>query len=62
MCLAGQSQRLMAKDMAPLTFMVDPKPCLNPRAHQCHSTEHGCAHPHHQLHQPGLDQLQLQGL
>lgn len=39
--------------MAPLTFVADPEPCLNPRARQHHGTERGSAHPRHQLHQPG---------
>lgn len=48
--------------MSLATFMAEPKPCLDPRPCQCHGTEQGSAHPHHQLHQPALDWLKLSGL
>ena len=49
------------KGTAPLTFMADPEPCLNPKARWCHGTEQGSAHPRHQLHQPGLDSRSSRG-
>lgn len=62
MCLAGQSQKVTVKDVSLVTFRAEPKPCLDSRPCQRHGTEHGSAHPHHQLHQPVLGWLKLPGL